>query len=91
MKLFHDAEWIIGGSGAAMTNLLFCSSNCNIICFRSSFVGDEPSIFNTIAYFNGCGFWYMEPKSSSNTASVHSDYIIDVAELESFLLRYFKN
>lgn len=91
MKLFHDAEWIIGGSGAAMTNLLFCSSNCNIICFRSSFVGEEPSIFNTIAYFNGCGFWYMEPKSSSNTASVHSDYIIDVAELETFLLPYFKN
>lgn len=91
MTLFNGAQWIVGGSGAALTNLLFCKAGCKVLCFRSSYIGEEPSIFNTIAYLNGCDFWYMEPKASSDLNSVHSDYIVNIKDLDSFLKPFFKN
>ena len=91
MKIFSEAEWIVGGSGAAMTNLMFCSKGCKVICFRSSYLGEEPPIFNGIAYLNGCSYWYYEPNYSSNPKSIHSNYSIDIKELESIMEKFFNN
>lgn len=47
MALFNNADYIVGGSGAAFTNLLFCHSGCKVICFRS--IRNYSPIFSTIA------------------------------------------
>ena len=34
-RMFNQAEYIIGPSGAAFTNLLFCSKGCQVLLFVS--------------------------------------------------------
>jgi hypothetical protein len=89
MALFNNAEWIIGGTGAAFTNLLFCKEGCKVLCFRSSKIGVEPPIFNTIAYINGCQMWYYAPDKTKSSKNLHSDFYIDPLCFKSIVQRLF--
>lgn len=77
VALFNNAEWVIGCTGAAFSNVLFCNEQCKIICFRSSNLGKEPPIFNTIAQMFGARFWYYAPDWTKSKTSVHSDFYVD--------------
>lgn len=92
MSLFSGAEYIISGSGAALTNLLFITKKCTVICFgRSSYdeISDVP-IFNTIANINGARFYFF-PRKSRVTDNVHVDYEIDCRILEKFISELINN
>jgi len=78
MSLFAGAEWIVGSTGAAMSNLLFCGSNCKIICLGVCKKYYEPCIFNTIAYINGCKIWYVAPINDNKGHGFHSDFQVDI-------------
>ena len=82
IALFNNAEWIVGGTGAAFTNLLFTNNKCKILCFRSNSIGKEPPVFNTIAYINGCKMWYYSPDKTKSSQDLHSDYSINIEHLE---------
>lgn len=84
MTLFHNAEYIVAGSGAALTNLIFVREKCNVICFGISSKGDEIPVFNTIANINGANFVYF-PRKTKENGDVHSNYEIDCTQLECFL------
>lgn len=84
MTLFHNAEYIVAGSGAALTNLIFVREKCNVICFGISSKGDEIPVFNTIANINGANFLYF-PRKTKENGDVHSNYEIDCTQLECFL------
>ena len=77
MALFHNAEWIVGGSGAAFTNLIFCSKGCNVVIFRSIRNKNTSPLFSTLAYFNEVKIIYYLPTQSGSSTSIHSDYEID--------------
>lgn len=81
MALFKGAECIIGASGAAFTNLLFCSSNCKIICF----VSRELNIpaFSTIAYALDCPMRYC--LGTPDSKDLHAGYTVDLKMLEKML------
>lgn len=84
MSLFHNAEYIVAGSGAALTNLIFVREKCNVICFGISSKGEEIPCFNTIANINGANFVYF-PRKTKENGDVHSNYEIDCTQLECFL------
>lgn len=92
MSLFSGAEYIISGSGAALTNLLFVTKKCTVICFgRSSYneISDVP-IFNTIANINGARFYFF-PRKSRVIDNVHVDYEVDCRRLEKFISELINN
>lgn len=89
MSLFNNAEYIISGSGAALTNLLFVNKNCTIICFGISSKGDEIPVFNTIANIKGAEFIYFPRKTDCN-GSVHSNFEIDCSKLHDYLKELLK-
>jgi hypothetical protein len=81
MALFQGAECIIGASGAAFSNLLFCSSACRIICF----VSRELNIpaFSTLAYALNCPMRYC--LGTPDSKDLHAGYTVDLVMLEQLL------
>ncbi len=85
MALFNHAEWIIGGSGAAFTNVIFCSDNCKIIIFRPIRNKHTSPLFPTLAYLNHCIMVYFLPSQSDSNTSVHTNYSIDTHAFNTFM------
>lgn len=81
MALFHGAECIVGASGAAFTNLLFCSEGCKIICIQSKKL-NIPA-FTTVAYGLNCPMRYCLGKAHNN--DLHSSFTVDVQDLKAML------
>lgn len=84
MTLFNNAELIIGGSGAAFSNVVFCQEGCKILCFRPVQSKDGTPLFKTIAYINGADFWHYRA-DKIESSSVHSNYYISPSRLKSVL------
>ena len=85
MALFNQAEWIVGGSGAAFTNLLFCSDGCKIIVFRPIHNKNTSPLFPTLAYLNNCKLVYFLPFQSDTSFSIHTDYRIDTEVFSKYM------
>lgn len=77
ISLFNNAEWIIGGSGAAFSNLIFCQNQCNVLCIVESTKLGIP-VFSTIGYLSGCKIYYYGEKEDEKSDDVHADFIVDV-------------
>lgn len=77
IAIFNGAEYIVGGTGAAFTNVLFCSEGCKLICIQS-FRANIP-IFTTIAYSLGVEMRYCLAKT--NKKSIHADYHVNIEAL----------
>jgi hypothetical protein len=77
IALFNQAQYIIGGSGAAFTNLLFCNRNCKAIIFtktRLPFSG-----FSTPAHIAEVDLKYITEKNSDNiSCNLHDRFEIDI-------------
>lgn len=82
IALFNNAEFIVAGSGAALSNLLFCKEGCKVICVYSAKV-NIPS-FTTLTYMNDAYMKYMigTPIKSSSVSNTHSDFTVDVEEFK---------
>lgn len=77
-SLFNTAEWIIGGSGAAFSNLLFCKSGCRVLCIVDSVKYGFP-IFTTIAYLVGCKMiYYGNDTDVVIPNDIHSDFVVNI-------------
>lgn len=91
MALFNDAEMIVAGSGAALSNLLFVNSQCVIVCFgRGSY--DAPHnvpVFSTIAEINGAEFYFF-PRKNSVKNNIHVNYEIDCRDFEQWMQTVIK-
>jgi hypothetical protein len=82
MAMFNGAEYIVGGTGAAFTNLLFCNGNCKIVCFMS-FVAQAP-MFNIPPYSIGCRYINIRP-FNANVNKLHANFHIDIDEFSDTL------
>lgn len=85
MALFNHAEWIVGGSGAAFTNVVFCSDGCKIVIFRPIRNKHTSPLFPTLAYLNHCNMVYFLPSQSDSNTSVHTDYRIDTTAFKKYI------
>lgn len=90
IALFNNAEFIIGGSGAAFTNLLYCSTNCHVICLFG--YSNLLSYWSTLASMNGAHYNLLYDKSlkeltkENNPLDIHKSFVINTQELEDLLM-----
>ncbi|MEG1904621.1 MAG: glycosyltransferase family 61 protein [Bacteroidales bacterium] len=84
IALFHNAEVIVGGTGAAFTNLLFCSYGCKVICLKG-IVSDNP-VFTTVAMGVGVQMRYCTDRRV--TKNIHGNFVIEVSSLDSMIKQY---
>lgn len=78
VSLFNGAKFIIGGSGAAFSNLLFCEPGCKVLCIVDSVKYGFP-IFSTIAYLTGCKMvYYGNEIGKVKPNDIHSDFNVNI-------------
>lgn len=87
IQMFKSAEIIAGGSGAAYTNLIYCSQGCKAIIFSYN---ELPfSGFSTLAEFAGVDLVYITAVNDyTNSLDIHSNFSIDTQKLNYFLSQW---
>ena len=92
ISLFNQAEFIMGGSGAAFTNLLFCNPNCKVVMF---IIARYPTTtFSTIARAVNIDLLYITEEDTNKnliTESIHDPFEIDIRYLKEQLIRLIEN
>jgi hypothetical protein len=89
IALFNQAEIIIGGSGAAFTNILFCNEQCKCFVLAKSCL--PLSIFSTIAHIVGADLRYITEEATNKNIqlqSIHDPFNIDVTHLKNLLFTF---
>lgn len=85
IALFNKAKCIVGGGGAAMTNLMFCNKDCKVLIINKTM--DQVPCFTTIPY--AIGVTIRHYGNENNDKSLHSDYVVkpqDVVNCLKFLM-----
>lgn len=81
---FSNAEHIIAGSGAALTNIIFCKPQCEILVFQS--IHADITVFSSIAAYTELNMIYLTPLNQ--TTKSHPDFNISIELLEKYLKEY---
>ncbi len=86
IQVFSNAEVIIGGSGAAFSNLLFCKEGCKVICLTGYTF--QLSIFSTIAEFAKVDLHYIadDTKRYTKRLNIHDNFTIRPELFRRFLI-----
>jgi capsular polysaccharide biosynthesis protein len=87
ISLFNQAEWIMGGSGAAFTNLLFCSNSTKVIIISRAYF--PFSGFSTIAATLGIYLLYLTEEDTSRDmvrGDIQDPFEIDLPYLKEQLI-----
>ncbi len=80
-SMFHDAQYVIGSSGAALANLVFCDSNTKIDIMIGRFEGTSYWYWQNIAAcVNNDVTYYMGEIPHTNNG-IHSDFSINLKKL----------
>ena len=87
ISIFNNAEIIVGGSGAAFTNLIFCNTNCRVICLTNYKL--NLSIFSTIAHYLKIEMIYLtdQSKDVEFINDIHDSFNINTDSLEKIIQR----
>jgi len=87
ISLFNQADWIIGGSGAAFTNILFCRNSTKIIIFSKEYF--NFSGFSTIASALGIYLLYITEEDTNKKiirGDIHDPFEINLTYLKEELI-----
>ena len=78
VKLFNEADFIVGATGAGWTNLLYAKPGCKALCWMAEGLGDFAA-FSTLAGLVEVELQYhIYASTAETTASLYSqDYVID--------------
>lgn len=81
VTIFNNAEFIVGPSGAAWSNIIFCSSECKAISWLPTHLS-KFSIFSTLAAFNNCELKFIIT-SSDDSNDIHSSYYLNLEDVKN--------
>ncbi|WP_164919616.1 glycosyltransferase family 61 protein [Hansschlegelia zhihuaiae] len=84
VEIFSEAELIAGVTGAAMTNILWASSDCRIACLTSS--SHAEFFFWDLANIRNQEFSYCFGESLNAELRAHSDFHVDPSLFERWIL-----
>jgi hypothetical protein len=86
VDLMQGAEMIAGPTGAAWTNLIFCKSGVQCLCWMDEFISKFSS-FSNIAHIVDANLTYLLYQSgSSSTSDCYSNaYTLDLNQVEATL------
>ncbi len=83
LKLFNDADTVIGLQGAGLTNLIWCNQNTKIIELRSKLTN---KLFENLAFQNQINFKKLEYDPIEKFVADHYGSIkVDIKELEKII------
>lgn len=86
VRLFSQAEYIVGSSGAAFTNLLFCSEGCRVLLFIAH--RHNTTCYSSLAAPLGVETMFIAGDGDPSTLHV-LQYNIDCNTLEAYLKQTF--
>lgn len=83
--LFNQAECVIGGSGAAFTNLIYCNNNVKVVVFSKYHV--NFALWQTIVDFIGGKLCFIEENEGQIQPPelLHAPFHVDVEKLKTTL------
>lgn len=81
IAIFANADVVIGATGAAMANLIFCKPTCKIIIMISDYRDMPYWYWPNLASSVGNQIRYVFGRCVDSPAYLHSDYVIDLADL----------
>lgn len=85
IHLFKNARFIVGPTGAAWTNIIFCSSNVKCLCWMAEEQHDFSGFSNLAAYSNVI-LNYITFQTNEQQSKLHSaSYNVDVKHIEFWL------
>lgn len=87
ISLFSQAEWIIGGSGAAFTNLLFCNNSTKVLILYRTHL--PFSGFSTLASAVGVFLLYIteeDTRKGIDLGDIHAPFEIDLEFLKKKII-----
>lgn len=79
IKLFNQADFIVGPSGASWSNIIFCHKNVKAISWLPQNIS-EFSVFSSIAHHVGCDLRFIFT-NTHNANDIHSSYHVDMKVL----------
>ena len=88
ISLFNQAEWIVGGSGAAFTNLLFCRPNTKVVMFLKTQL--PTSTFSTIASAVNIDLLYITEEDTNKNicfGNVHDTFELNLSYLRNLIIK----
>ena len=83
MSIFQDAEVVIGVTGAALSNIVFCSPGTLVICLISAKL--QLGIFSNIANYLNLDLVYLAGTGDVTFKNIHKDFNVDLNALDSIL------
>lgn len=91
VRTVYHAEFIVGPTGAAWTNLLFCRPGTKALCWMAEEIGNFSG-FSTLAGLVDVDLRYLTYKSGVEQVSdiFCQDYIIDINAIEKGLENFVK-
>ncbi len=81
IALFGAAEFIVGPSGAAWSNLIFCQKGCKGISWLPEKLS-EFSVFSSLAKIFECDLRFVMTDQMADEQDIHSDYKVNVTDLQ---------
>lgn len=92
VSLFNNADYIVGATGAAFTNLIYCHENCNVIILMG--YKADYSIFSSLSHVSKCKISYLYDEGHgklTDASKEHSDFYINIDLLESYIEKMINN
>lgn len=87
VKMFHEAKYVAGMSGAAMTNLIYCDEDTTYITFAND--SNEMYFYPTIVRLLGMKCKILPAEFLDETGTVsNSTFIADIDACENYLKEY---
>ena len=77
-SLFHDAQYIIGSSGAALANLVFCGSKTRIDIMIGRLEGNSYWYWQNMAASSNSSVNYIFGCLDGESNGIHSDFSVDL-------------
>ncbi|MDE6021945.1 MAG: glycosyltransferase family 61 protein [Muribaculaceae bacterium] len=87
IDMFNKCKTIVAASGAALTNLLFCSAGTSIIVFLNKLL--SMPIYSTISYYLDCNLIYIAADKVKNQRAYHTSFHINPDDLKNVLDQLF--
>lgn len=85
IQLFKNAHFIVGPTGAAWTNIIFCSSLAKCLCWMAEEAHDFSG-FSNLATYSNVTLDYITFKASVEQTKLHSaTYTVEVKLIEIWL------
>ncbi len=86
VEIFNNADWIVGPTGAAWTNLVFAKKGLKCLCWMAEGYG-EFSAFSNLAVCAGADLRYLtvDAKAPLTSSLYEASYVLDIEKLKSAL------